>query len=35
MTRYASGGGGPIAARLEFKQMVKALHLAGIEVFII
>nr|KAJ0186870.1 hypothetical protein LSAT_V11C900486430 [Lactuca sativa] len=31
MTRYASGGGGPIAARLEFKQMVKALHLAGIE----
>ncbi|CAI9259742.1 unnamed protein product [Lactuca saligna] len=34
MTRYASGGGGPIAACLEFKQMVKALHLAGIEVIL-
>jgi isoamylase len=34
MTRYASGGGGPIHASQEFKQMVKALHNAGIEVIL-
>lgn len=32
MTRYASAGGGPLVASREFKEMVKALHLAGIEV---
>lgn len=32
MSRYASGGGGPCNASLEFKEMVKALHGAGIEV---
>lgn len=32
MARYASAGGGPISASQEFKEMVKALHLAGIEV---
>lgn len=32
MSRYASCGGGPINAALEFKEMVKALHNAGIEV---
>lgn len=32
MTRYASAGGGPLAASRELKQMVKALHNAGIEV---
>lgn len=32
MSRYASAGGGPIKASWEFKQMVKALHCAGIEV---
>jgi isoamylase len=32
MTRYASDGGGPLAAAREFKEMVKALHGAGIEV---
>lgn len=32
MTRYASAGGGPLAASRELKQMVKALHKAGIEV---
>lgn len=32
MSRYASAGGGPLAASQEFKQMVKALHNAGIEV---
>ena len=32
MSRYASAGGGPLNASLEFKQMVKALHAAGIEV---
>ena len=31
MSRYASSGGGPVAASLEFKKMVKALHQAGIE----
>lgn len=34
MTRYASAGGGPLVASLEFKQMVKALHNAGIEVIL-
>uniref|UniRef100_A0ACD5XVE0 Uncharacterized protein n=1 Tax=Avena sativa TaxID=4498 RepID=A0ACD5XVE0_AVESA len=34
MTRYASAGGGPIAASRELKQMVKALHNAGIEVIL-
>lgn len=32
MSRYASAGGGPVAASREFKHMVKALHSAGIEV---
>ena len=32
MSRYASSGGGPAVAAQEFKQMVKALHNAGIEV---
>ena len=32
MSRYASAGGGPRAARREFKEMVKRLHKAGIEV---
>ncbi|KAL5677654.1 hypothetical protein ACJX0J_013785, partial [Zea mays] len=31
MSRYASAGGGPVAASKEFKQMVKAFHNAGIE----
>uniref|UniRef100_A0A8R7QIH2 Glycosyl hydrolase family 13 catalytic domain-containing protein n=1 Tax=Triticum urartu TaxID=4572 RepID=A0A8R7QIH2_TRIUA len=34
MTRYASAGGGPLAASRELKQMVKALHKAGIEVIL-
>eukprot|EP00899_Mesostigma_viride_P015107 jgi/Mesvir1/23598/Mv18284-RA.1 len=34
MTRYASNGGGPRAAAREFKQMVKTLHAAGIEVIL-
>ncbi|OUZ99592.1 Glycoside hydrolase [Macleaya cordata] len=34
MSRYASAGGGPVAASREFKQMVKALHGAGIEVIL-
>ncbi|KAI3992956.1 hypothetical protein MKX01_009699 [Papaver californicum] len=34
MSRYASAGGGPTAASQEFKQMVKALHDAGIEVIL-
>ncbi|MCO5555169.1 hypothetical protein L7F22_008712 [Adiantum nelumboides] len=34
MSRYASRGGGPIAASTEFKMMVKALHQAGIEVIL-
>lgn len=33
MSRYASAGGGPVGASQEFKQMVKALHKAGIEVY--
>lgn len=32
MSRYASAGGGPLKASKEFKEMVKALHGAGIEV---
>lgn len=32
MSRYAAGGGGPLKASWEFKEMVKALHGAGIEV---
>ncbi|XP_068641390.1 isoamylase 3, chloroplastic isoform X2 [Aristolochia californica] len=34
MSRYASAGGGPVAASQEFKEMVKALHGAGIEVIL-
>lgn len=34
MSRYAATGGGPLAASLEFKKMVKALHSAGIEVIL-
>lgn len=34
MSRYASAGGGPIKASREFKEMVKALHGAGIEVIL-
>ncbi|XP_044511105.1 isoamylase 3, chloroplastic-like [Mangifera indica] len=34
MSRYASGGGGPCKASWEFKEMVKALHGAGIEVIL-
>ncbi|KAL5779792.1 hypothetical protein ACOSQ2_010529 [Xanthoceras sorbifolium] len=34
MSRYASGGGGPLKASHEFKEMVKALHEAGIEVIL-
>ncbi|XP_074263073.1 isoamylase 3, chloroplastic isoform X2 [Silene latifolia] len=34
MSRYASSGGGPINAALEFKEMVRALHNAGIEVIL-
>ncbi|KAL9270090.1 Isoamylase 3, chloroplastic-like protein [Drosera capensis] len=34
MSRYASAAGGPIAASLEFKKMVRALHNAGIEVIL-
>ncbi|KAK9757642.1 hypothetical protein RND81_01G176200 [Saponaria officinalis] len=34
MSRYASSGGGPVKAALEFKEMVKALHNAGIEVIL-
>ena len=33
MSRYASDGGGPLNASWEFKEMVKALHGAGIEVY--
>lgn len=32
MSRYASGDGDPIKASKEFKEMIKALHSAGIEV---
>lgn len=34
MSRYASAGGGPVNASREFKEMVKALHGAGIEVIL-
>ncbi|KAH0890364.1 hypothetical protein HID58_052793 [Brassica napus] len=34
MSRYASGEGDPIKASKEFKEMVKALHSAGIEVIL-
>ncbi|KAL9666769.1 hypothetical protein QQ045_001109 [Rhodiola kirilowii] len=34
MSRYASSGGGPLKASREFKEMVKALHGAGIEVIL-
>ncbi|KAJ4761088.1 Glycogen debranching enzyme [Rhynchospora pubera] len=34
MSRYASRGGGPLAASLELKQMIRALHNAGIEVIL-
>ncbi|KAK7311648.1 hypothetical protein RJT34_09920 [Clitoria ternatea] len=34
MSRYASAGGGSVNASHEFKQMVKALHSAGIEVIL-
>ncbi|KAJ8762610.1 hypothetical protein K2173_008049 [Erythroxylum novogranatense] len=34
ISRYASDGGGPLNASHEFKQMVKALHNAGIEVIL-
>ncbi|XP_020581014.1 isoamylase 3, chloroplastic [Phalaenopsis equestris] len=34
MSRYASTGAGPLAAAREFKEMVKALHCAGIEVIL-
>lgn len=35
MSRYASNGGGPINASREFREMVKALHGAGIEVLLL
>ena len=34
MARFAAGGGGALAAATEFKQLVKALHAAGIEVIL-
>ncbi|XP_019150161.1 PREDICTED: isoamylase 3, chloroplastic-like [Ipomoea nil] len=34
MSRYASAGGGPVNASREFKEMVKVLHDAGIEVIL-
>ncbi|MBA0691824.1 hypothetical protein Goari_009433, partial [Gossypium aridum] len=34
MSRYGSGGGGAVSASQEFKEMVKALHGAGIEVIL-
>ena len=34
MARFAAGGGGALAAAAEFKQLVKALHAAGIEVIL-
>ncbi|ONM55618.1 isoamylase-type starch debranching enzyme3 [Zea mays] len=34
MSRYASAGGGPVAASKELKQMVKAFHNSGIEVIL-
>lgn len=35
MSRYASNGGGPVNASQEFREMVKALHGAGIEVLLL
>lgn len=34
MARFAEGGGGALAAAREFKQLVRALHAAGIEVIL-
>jgi len=34
MARFAAGGGGALAAASEFKQLVRALHAAGIEVIL-
>lgn len=34
MARFAEAGGGALAAAREFKQLVKALHAAGIEVIL-
>jgi isoamylase len=34
MSRFASHSGGPVAASREFKQMVKTLHMSGIEVLL-
>ena len=34
MTRFAADGAGPVAAARELKQLVKALHAAGIEVIL-
>lgn len=34
MSRYASGAGGPLSASWQFKEMVKSLHSAGIEVIL-
>lgn len=34
MARFAADGGGPFAAGNEFKQLVKALHAAGIQVIL-
>lgn len=34
MSRYAAGGAGPLAAAAEFKEMVRRLHGAGIEVIL-
>ena len=34
MARFAAGSGGTLAAATEFKQLVKALHAAGIEVIL-
>ena len=34
MSRYAADGAGPVAAAMEFKQMVQQLHKAGIEVIL-
>lgn len=34
MSRFAADGGGPVAAAREFKEMVKKLHAAGVEVIL-
>ena len=34
MARFAADGGGPFAAADEFKQLVRALHAAGIQVIL-